>query len=350
MTKAKLLTVTISLAFLGSVLWGWIRLISSNAKPRIANIEARASANDKRLPQVEAEESGPAELRIEVEGLKARGSRVGGRFTDADFARHVAELNVRMRKRLSSGDFAIVIQKPFVVIGDEPKQDVQQRAETTVKWAVDHLKRDYFPKDPNDILDIWLFKNEASYKKHTRLLFGDTPTTPYGYYSPAHKALIMNIDTGGGTLVHEIVHPFMEANFPACPPWLNEGMGSLYEQCGAVDGHIHGFTNWRLPGLQKAIEAKRVPTFKALLGMDTNAFYNDDRGTNYAQARYLCYYLQEKGLLVKFYKEFVSSQKTDPSGFQSLKKVLVEPDMDAFKVEWEKFVLGLRQGYSVTVQ
>jgi len=41
----------------------------------------------------------------------------------------------------------------------------------------------------------------------------------------------------------------MEANFPACPPWLNEGMGSLYEQCGDADGHIHGFTNWRLPGL-----------------------------------------------------------------------------------------------------
>ena len=35
----------------------------------------------------------------------------------------------------------------------------------------------------------------------------------------------MNISTGGGTLVHEIVHPFIEANFPACPPWLNEGLG-----------------------------------------------------------------------------------------------------------------------------
>ncbi len=349
MTKAKLLTVTISLAFLGSVLWGWVPLLSSNAKPRIANIEARASTNGMRLLNEQANQSGPAELRIEVAEPEARDSRASGRFTDADFSRHIAELNARMRKRLSSGNFAIVIQKPFVVIGDEPKPEVQQRAETTVKWAVDHLKRDYFPKDPNDILDIWLFKNEASYKKHTRLLFGDTPTTPYGYYSPAHKALIMNIETGGGTLVHEIVHPFMEANFPACPPWLNEGMGSLYEQCGEVDGHIHGFTNWRLPGLQKAIKAKRVPTFKALLGMDTNAFYNEDRGTNYAQARYLCYYLQEKGLLVKFYKEFLGSQKTDPSGFQSLKKILGESDMDAFKSRWEEYVMGLKQGYEVRV-
>jgi hypothetical protein len=160
----------------------------------------------------------------------------------------------------------------------------------------------------------------------------------------------MNIATGGGTLVHEIVHPFMEANFPACPPWLNEGLGSLYEQCGDVDGHIHGFTNWRLPGLQRAIEVKHVPSFKALTEMDARAFYNDDKGTNYAQSRYLCYYLQEKGLLRKFYQEFLARQKEDPSGFKSLQKVLAEPDMDAFKIRWEKYVMGLRQGYAVTVE
>ena len=274
-------------------------------------------------------------------------------FTDADFTRHVNGLNARIKEHLPARDapsFSIVIQKPFVVIGDEPQETVQQRAENTVKWAVDRLKQDFFTKDPNYILDIWLFKDAASYEKHARLFFGDSPGTPYGYYSPAHNALIMNIGTGGGTLVHEIVHPFMEANFPACPPWLNEGLGSLYEQCGDVDGHIHGFTNWRLPGLQRAIEAKRVPSFKTLMEMDSSTFYNDDRGTNYAQARYLCYYMQDKGLLVKFYQEFLKKQKDDPSGFNSLQRVLAETDMDGFKARWEKFVMGLRQGYAVRVE
>jgi hypothetical protein len=274
-------------------------------------------------------------------------------LTEADFTRHVSELDVQIKKKLASPGahgFSIVIQKPFVVIGDEPSKVVQERAEDTVKWAVDRLKQDFFTKDPEQILDIWLFKDEASYEKHARLLFADTPSTPYGYYSPTHKALIMNISTGGGTLVHEIVHPFIEANFPACPPWLNEGLGSLYEQCGDVDGHIHGFTNWRLPGLQRAIEAKRVPSFKTLTEMDARAFYNDDKGTNYAQARYLCYYLQEKGVLRKFYQEFVTRQKEDPSGFKSLQKVLAKRDMQAFKIRWEKYVMGLRQGYAVTVE
>lgn len=276
--------------------------------------------------------------------------------TDADFAKHVAALKTEIKKKVENStprttvpEFSFVIQKPFVVIGDEPKQVVQERAEGTVKWAVDRLKQDFFPNDPKEILDIWLFKDAASYEKHARLLFGDEPTTPYGYYSSAHKALIMNIDTGGGTLVHEIVHPFMEANFPACPPWLNEGLGSLYEQCGDAEGHIRGFTNWRLPGLQRAIRAKLVPSFRDLTAMDSSAFYNEDKGVNYAQARYLCYYLQEKGLLVKFYRDFHARQKDDPGGFKTLQSVLAETDMDDFKKRWETYVLALRQGYDVTV-
>jgi hypothetical protein len=277
-------------------------------------------------------------------------------FTDADFEKHLALLKGEIKRKVVStdprapaADFSFVIQRPFVVIGDEPQAEVQRHAEGTVKWAVDRLRQDFFRNDPNEILDIWLFKDAVSYEKHARLLFGDTPTTPYGYYSSTHKALIMNIDTGGGTLVHEIVHPFMEANFPACPPWLNEGLGSLYEQCGDAEGHIHGFTNWRLPGLQQAIRAKQVPAFKDLTAMDANAFYNEDRGVNYAQARYLCYYLQQKGVLVKFYREFLDRQKEDPSGYQTLQKILAETDMDAFKTKWEQYVLTLRQGYEVTV-
>lgn len=266
-------------------------------------------------------------------------------FTAADFEQHIA----RLKKQLPKNDFTFVVQPPFVVIGDEPPQVVRERAEDTVKWTVDLLKKDFFTKDPQEILNIWLFKNTASYRRHTRAIFNDEPDTPYGYYSSAHRALIMNIETGGGTLVHEIVHPFIEANFPACPPWFNEGLASLYEQSGEVDGHIYGFPNWRLPDLQRAIKAGAVPPFKTLMEMTPEAFYRQDTGTNYGQSRYLCYYLQENGLLVKFYREFTANQSTDPTGYLSLQKVLGENDLRAFQKKWEKFVLGLSQGYSLKV-
>jgi hypothetical protein len=262
---------------------------------------------------------------------------IAATFTDADFTSHVEQL----KKKLPSKEFSIVIQRPFIVIGDESAETVKRHAEDTVKWAVDKLKQDFFTKDPNEILDIWLFRDAASYEKNAKLLFGEKPSTPYGYYSSAHNALIMNIETGGGTLVHEIVHPFMEANFPACPPWFNEGLGSLYEQSGEVNGHIHGFTNWRLPGLQQAIRSGQVPSFKNLTALDASGFYDHDKGTNYGQSRYLCYYLQEKGLLIKFYREFYLYQKSDPTGYKSLQKVLGEPDMERFKRKWQTYVLGL---------
>ena len=257
----------------------------------------------------------------------------------ADFDLHVTEL----KKRLPSNDFTIVVQPPFVVIGDETASVVKQRADDTVKWTVDKLRQDYFTEDPKEILDIWLFKDSDSYEHHTLELFKEKPTTPFGYYSSEHKSLIMNIGTGGGTLVHEIVHPFMEANFPNCPAWFNEGMGSLYERVGEENGHIWGYVNWRLPGLQKAIKAGNLTPFEKLMGMDSGTFYGDRTGVNYAQSRYLCYYLQQKALLVKFYKQFHARQKNDPSGFQTLKAILNESDMNQFQRRWETFVLALSQ-------
>jgi hypothetical protein len=200
-----------------------------------------------------------------------------------------------------------------------------------------------------EILDIWLFKDGDSYRRHARQLFGSEPTTPYGYYSSANRALVMNIETGGGTLVHEIVHPFIEANFPDCPAWFNEGLGSLYEQCGEADGHIRGFTNWRLPNLKRLVRAKKLPTFKTLLAMDADTFYRHDTGDNYAQARYLLYYLQEKGLLVRFYREFHANRHKDPTGYDTLQRVTGERDMVAFQRRWETYVLALGEDFRLSV-
>jgi hypothetical protein len=277
-------------------------------------------------------------IRLRLEPGTLAAVEPGEGFTDADFAQHVHAL----KKRLPPDGFHVVLQKPFVVIGDEEAEVVRRRAVQTVKWAVDRVKLDFFSRDPEHIIDVWLFKDKASYDKHAAEMFGDRPTTPFGYYSPRHKALVMNISTGGGTLVHEIVHPFVASNFPECPSWFNEGLASLYEQCGDNAGHIWGYTNWRLRGLQRAIDQKTVPPFEQLCNTTTRQFYDDDKGTNYSQARYLCYYLQEHGLLVKYYHEFRRNARNDPTGYATLKRVLGEDDMAAFQKRWEAYVMGLK--------
>jgi hypothetical protein len=261
-----------------------------------------------------------------------------GSLTAAQYEEHLRLLQAKIPAK----GFTVVVSPPFVVIGDEPPEVVRRRAENTVHWAVDKLKAAYFRKDPAAILDIWLFKDKESYEGHCKSIFHKAPGTPFGYYSHEEKALIMNISTGGGTLVHEIVHPFVAADFPGCPPWLNEGLGSLYEQCGEEDGRIHGYTNWRLPGLQEAIRKQRVPPFEKLCAMTEDDFYTKDRGTNYGQSRYLCYYLQQQGLLEKFYHRFHDNAAKDPTGYATLQAVLGRRDMDAFQAEWEAYVLKLR--------
>lgn len=267
------------------------------------------------------------------------GEGCGGSFSPAAFEEHVRALKPRLDQL--GGGFTVIVEPPFVVIGDGDPDAVRASSERTVRWATAKLKKDFFTKDPSRILDVWLFKDAASYRRNAALLFGEEPSTPYGYYTSTHGALVMNIATGGGTLVHEIVHPFVESNIPDCPPWINEGLGSLFEQSGEEDGHIRGYTNWRLRGLKAAIRQGIVPPFAELTAMDDEAFYRRDRGTNYAQSRYLLYYLQEKGLLLPFYREFLQGRAADPTGYAALRRVLGEEDMAAFKRRWEKFVLGL---------
>lgn len=262
---------------------------------------------------------------------------------DVLFSNHVATV-----RQTAPAGFSLVVVKPFVVLGDEPASVVQQRADQTVKWAVDMLKQDYFTRDPDEIIDVWLFKDDASYRTNALRLFGDTPTTPFGYYSAQNKALVMNIATGGGTLVHEIVHPFMRANFPQCPAWFNEGLASLYEQSTEKNGRIHGLINWRYQGLERDLKAGKLISFEQLTRLSDNQFYggadNPNYSDHYAQARYLCFYLQEKGLLVKFYREYRDHVKTDPTGYQTLQRVLGVKDMAKFQKDWEKFILALRTG------
>lgn len=250
---------------------------------------------------------------------------------------HARQLRARLPQQ-----FTVVIEAPFVLAGDETPARVRLRAKNTVGWAVRLLKWDYFPRDPDHVITIYLFKNRSSYRKHALRFFGDTPDTPYGYYTARHKALVMNIATGGGTLVHEIVHPFMRANFAACPDWFNEGLASLYEQCGERNGKIWGFTNWRLAGLQRWIRSGRLRSFQSLCATRNSSFYTADPGSNYGQARYLCYYLQRKKLLRRFYHAFRKNQATDPTGYRTLQRLLGEKDMTAFQKRWEQWVLGLR--------
>jgi hypothetical protein len=261
-------------------------------------------------------------------------------FSSAAYAEHIRTLRERLRAR-KLGHLHVRIEDPFVVAGDGTPEDLE-RSSGTVRWAADKLEQDFFAKRPTKILDVFLFATEDSYERGVLALTGRAPSTPYGFYSRAHGGMFMNISTGGGTLVHEIVHPYVEADFPAAPPWLNEGLGSLFEQSSERGGRIVGLTNWRLAGLQRAIANDALRSFRELTRLAPGQFYGDASGKNYAQSRYLLYYLQERGLLRDFYRAFRMEHGKDPTGYATLVRILGERDMDGFQRRWERYVAALR--------
>ena len=131
--------------------------------------------------------------------------------------------------------------------------------------------------------------------------------------------------------------------FRSAPLGSTKGWRRCTNKAARQRANIVGHLNWRLPGLQETIRAGRLPKFEDLCATTTDQFYHHDQGANYGQARYLCYYLQEQGLLKKFYDDFRANVKRDPTGYKTLQAVLKESDMDDFQKRWEAWVLKLKR-------
>jgi len=253
--------------------------------------------------------------------------------------KQLEERKAALESKLEGKGFKVVISEPFVVIGDESPKKLDSRV-SFVNWVIDLIEKDFFAKRPDKVIEVWLFRNEKTYRAGAKKYFDDEPETPYGYYSSQDDALVMNIGPGAGTLSHELVHPYIEANFPDSPSWFNEGLASLYEQPRERDGHMWGTTNWRLPGLQSMIRAKKLPTLKDLMSTTRDGFYEANYDS-YAYARFLCQYLQDHGKLRDFYAKFSRDSK-DLTGKRAIEAVLGQ-DLEAFQPVFEKWAMSLRR-------
>lgn len=268
--------------------------------------------------------------------LAAAPLRVAAAQPSAD---ELSERKAALETRLRGQGFTVVVEPPFVVVGDESPGTVKHHATGILRWSIHLLEAEYFKQRPNKLIEIWLFRNKDTYMKGAKKFFDDEPDTPYGYYSSERDAMVMNIGPGAGTLVHEVVHPYVEANFPNAPAWFNEGLASLYERPSEKKGHIWGLPNWRLPNLKHEIAARTLPGMARLLGTSRDEFYNAEFDA-YAYARYLLLYLQERGLLTAFYERFVAD-KADATGRAALEAVLGEP-IDSFEPRWRAWTLALK--------
>src|SRR6266542_6562069 len=240
----------------------------------------------------------PKDLRMADEGgIKPLHKNSGD--LDSLRAEKLAEI-----KRMVSEEFTLEEYSYFVIASNLPGDETRAIITNTIAKAEKCFYNNYFEKKPDEVTTIFLFADDKRYRYWTKKLYGDEDISRFGYYKPSDRVMLMNISTGTGTLVHELTHAFVRYDFPDIPAWFNEGLGSLYERCSLNGGEILGYVNWRLPTLQEAIRNNKYTSLSALIKTDDDEFYGNRNDYNYSQARYLCMYLQELGVLKKFYKSF----------------------------------------------
>lgn len=248
----------------------------------------------------------------------------------------------RLQSRLGD-DCEVIMQSPFVIGGNLSKEQLQAWHDRTIYPASVALWDTYFEAQPDRPITVLLFTDRETYDDYADRLFGDRSISIYGYYKPSIRTLIMNIGTGGGTLVHELTHALIDFDFDAVPDWFNEGLASLHEQCRfretAGKHWIEGLENWRLPALQKAIDQKQLGTLQEMCANPD--FRGPNVGLNYAQARYFCMFMQQQGKLADFYQRFRKDHRRDASGAASIATVFPDKTWDELEADYRAWVMTL---------
>jgi hypothetical protein len=233
------------------------------------------------------------------------GSRYSFKDTKAFEKLSLRERNLKKLKyfkKKMDKSFHFMDMEPFLIISDLPENEMERISARSVMLPAKIMWANYFNKKPDKDITVMLFNGQKSYKRWAVQLFGDKDLSYFGYYSGRDRILVMDINTGSGTLIHELTHALIVYDFPNVPDWFNEGFASLHEGCSIRNEEIIGLLNWRLPGLLKDIETNNLrPLSEMILARD---FYVHRSGSNYAQSRYFFMYLQKLGKLKQFYKVF----------------------------------------------
>jgi hypothetical protein len=209
-----------------------------------------------------------------------------------------------------------------------------------------------FDKRPARAISVYMFASAAPYDAFCKTSLGEACFSPYGFYLPSRRLIVMNAGPGIGTLSHELVHPIVETDFPDAPTWIDEGIASLFEAPLLVGSgeraEIHGAKYWRWPRLVAALNGrarnsaiaasdKDEARLDALFGMKNARFRGESESLHYASARYVCQWLDARGQLWPFYRAWRDGVASDPTGAKAFLAVTGKTPRDA-NAEWTRWV------------
>jgi hypothetical protein len=201
-------------------------------------------------------------------------------------------------------------------------KDVVNRLNAYYRFYVDTLGM----KEPDSYIQVFLAKDIKELQDVSKKLHGFIPPAYTLGYSSLEDQSIISIayvpqKPVMGTACHELFHILSKNTYESLPPWLEEGMASLYEVSQPRGLNIAGLNNWRIQFLRGKSQNEFTKLdhydLNRMLSMTWNEFNEPDGSSealqsfNYAYSRYLMLYLQEKGTLPQFFKKAASYRFKD---------------------------------------
>jgi hypothetical protein len=236
-------------------------------------------------------------------------------------------------------DCRVIVRPPFVLAGDHSEKSLDQHYRNTILPTARALELAYFDFDPSEPITILLYSNEKSYLAASQRLDGRNTVNYYGYYIRTDRRIVLNVETGAGTLAHELTHALAHFDFPNMPEWFDEGLAAVYEEADFSDDGLQliGVSNWRLNHLLHAMQNRQLRSLEALV--TSRKIRADRQAIDYAHARYFCLYLQERGLLPFYYRKFKANSASDPSGLKTLTGMFGKDNLDDVDRDFRQWVI-----------
>jgi hypothetical protein len=202
-----------------------------------------------------------------------------------------------------------------------------------------------FAKGPDRAVSVYVFSTREAYLASCKTHRLATCSRDLGSYQGMTREIFVDVAPGVESIAHELVHPIVQTDGPALPLAMDEGLGALFEApTFAADGSIHGRTNWRLTRAQAALSSAKESDqvrVESVLALDDSVFRGKDVALPYALSRFLCQWLDERGVLWTFYARWKASVAQDPDGSAAFLAVVGQRPEDATPA-WRSWLKGLR--------
>jgi hypothetical protein len=213
--------------------------------------------------------------------------------------------------------------KYFVVFSDMNDELTYKLIDNDVRNTIEAMSNNYVNKLPDVVTPIFLFEKYDNYKEFVMENYDipENDISPYGFYKISKNVIVVRYVSWKGSILHEITHRFIKADFSNAPSWFEEGFASLNEKSTFKNGNLLGEFSFRILPLRRAINEDTYTGIKHLMETDDDELYGNRTSYYYAQSRYLLMYLQEKGLLETYYKAFRDSYDTDNTGITQIEDI-----------------------------